>query len=388
MRLVLKLLLGLLAFVVIVVVAAGAWVSRLSYQKLEQAQAALAAEWAAHESRILEDQASWLGDPLLEAREGDDAAAVLGSRVRWEATDGGAPQGTLVVPEAFAAQLKSWGPDWAQHAADPEAAVVEAVDLSWMSELSRLSAWDLEGPASPLATAPYAPMTEPIPQFQELQAIAKVRLLQGLRGGDPRPAAAEVRELARLCLTTENLVGAMVGVAVLLIEARAHEAAVTRGLDVSGWRPVDEARRQSLTRVYWAANVPYTLLATGRAASFTSSPAMPIGRCVALREALGLAQFARPYAETLLPERYAALTKALAENPCRLRRARAAWASPDGAGQMPGEGPALCEFIGRPPADCAGPLASFARVSVLRHFIGATLLTTASADWLRRYREP
>lgn len=197
-----------------------------------------------------------------------------------------------------------------------------------------------------------------------------------------------MRELARLCLTTENLIGAMVGVALLLIEARAHEAAVAQGLDVTGWRPVDEARRQSLTRVYWAANVPWNLLSDGRAASFASSPAMPIGRCVALREALGLAQFARPWAETLLPERYAALTKALTEHPCRLRRARAAWASNDPSGQMPSEGPALCEFIDRPPSDCAGPAASLARLSVLRHFIGANLVAASSADWLRRYREP
>lgn len=61
----------------------------------------------------------------------------------------------------------------------------------WKRFEPRIAA-DLEGEGSPLVGQPFG-ITEKLPRFVDLQNLARLRLLSGLKAGDARPAAREVR---------------------------------------------------------------------------------------------------------------------------------------------------------------------------------------------------
>ncbi len=111
--------------------------------------------------------------------------------------------------------------------------------------------------------------------------------------------------------------------ALLGVEQSAQEEAQRRGHEVSGWEPYSTDERASLVRTLFAATASYSLLATCSLAARTPRA----GQCAALRERPGPAHEVRFYAERVLPERYAELSRALQVAPCRLRRPRLAWES-------------------------------------------------------------
>ena len=111
-----------------------------------------------------------------------------------------------------------------------------------------------------------------------------------------------------------------------------------------------------------------------------------MGECGGLRESLAGALLLRGYLHRELDGRYAALTTALAGSPCRLRRARLAWAGEGTEGQLPVAGSALCMSApDQPPADCAVPN-FIVHLPFVRSYIGNTLASIATPDWFRHYR--
>ncbi len=378
MHVAVKVVAVLLAILVVGLVVLGSLADRQARASLETAQEGLAADWRRVEAEVLRDQARWQDDPLLSPRDGGDAAALLFAHVRWDGVDGGGLLGPPPLPEPLLTQLEAWKETCFEHV---DEAQLEGLDLVWMGQLAAFGFWDLESEGSPIAKAPYAHFTEPVPMFLDVQRLARARLLQGLREGTVVAAAAEVRELARLSFTTEHLVGEMVGVGLLSVEAKAHAEAVKRGVDVAGWAPlVEEAARGQLKRALWAANAPTSMLATG----VVASTRLPVGRCSALREGLGNAHFLRRYTERLVPERYEALTAALADSPCRLRRARLAWATQSTEGQPP---ISLCDALDEREGACQA-LDGLRYAPFVRTLAGASLLNISNPDWLQHYRAP
>ena len=290
---------------------------------LNALQAQQDAEGARFRARIEADSARWKDDPLLAPHDGGDAAALLFVHLRWM-DDGRQPP----VPARLAEQLQALGSDWGKHVEELD---FTGVDLTWMSQLAQFGFWDVEAAGSPLADAPWAPVTEGMPNFIDAQHLGRGRLAQGLQSGSAVVAAAEVRELARLCLSSERLVGEMVGVALLSIERRAREEAVRRNQDVTGWTSISEEDQQALKRVLYVAPARFGLFPV-------ALPGEAPGACTGLWEGLGQAYLVRGYLHDVLAERYAALTTTLAASPCRLRRARLAWASDPTGGGLPVEG--------------------------------------------------
>lgn len=369
-----------LAVVVVGLVLVGTLLAREGEATFQKSQQQLADDWSRWSAEIQVDDVRWKNHPLLQPHDGGDASALLFAHVRWDKLDGG--RATPEIPEPLTKQFKEWGPDWPQHAGE---AGVELLDLAWMSDLERYGYWDLEPVGGPLDAVPFAPLSEPIPQFVDLLNIARARLAQGLASGHHVEAAHEVRELARLTLSSEQLVGAMVGVALLHLEQRAWDEAVDRRLDVTDWEPVSEDDQHRLKRLLWAANAPLSLAGNGP----MLSSRVEVGRCTALREGLGSAHFLRGYLQRRLPERYGALTRALEESSCRLRRQRAVWTGDRPEGQLPLSMAAFCTGdFGDPSLPlCRAP--DFAvRLPFVREFLGMTLASGSTPDWFKPYRSP
>lgn len=356
------------------VVCAALWFGRGRVNEVRErvrtAQERALADWRTFAPRIEADVARWRADPLILARDGGDAAPLLFEHVRWDGVLRESP-----VPYALTQQLNQPDGGWV-HAAGPE---LEALDVSWLSGLQGFGYWNAQAPAS----MPFKAFNEPLPKFTDAQLFAKAALVKGLAAGDARPAARDVRELARLCFTTEQLIGEMIAVSLLNLERRAYDQARARGQSVEGWEPVSEADVNALKRVAWAAVAPHSMMATGD----LEAAEVPVGYCTGLGEGVLQAYYLRGYLETELPLRYAAIERALAQQRCRLVRARAAWTGGTGEGQLPVSGEAFCMGDdGTTKKDCAVP-GFVMSLPFVRPFVGNTLVLIAAPDWLKQYRE-
>ena len=297
-----------LGCVVLVLLGLSVWVFVMlqrSREPLHHEQQALASLWLKHAPEIEADQARWRDDPLIAAQAGDDAAPVLFRHI-----------GLDVAPSPLPDVLN--GPEWLSNL---DAFDTTPFDLEWMKSLASLGYWELGGAGSPLENVPIS-MDEPTLRFRDLMTLAKVRLVRGLQKGDAREAAREVRELARLCLTSETILGAMVGVGITGFERGAYEEATRRGHDTAGWSPISQADHTSLKRVIGVSPTPFVLLATPP----VSTVVLPVGACAGLHEGLWQAHIGRVLWSGEIADRVAGLDRQLAKSTCRLPRMRKAWA--------------------------------------------------------------
>jgi hypothetical protein len=126
-------------------------------------------------------------------------------------------------------------------------------DLKPFEKIHGFDYWDIEknSPLESLKAQPMfiAPSQLPLPDAMELISLSKVRLIKGSVDKQPLAALRDVRQLARLLLTTENFNLVTAGLAILDLERRAFREYVDRGwLDESAWRPVDQNTSQRAQR--------------------------------------------------------------------------------------------------------------------------------------------
>lgn len=299
---------------VLLVLGAGAW---LGYRKLvrerwagplreQEARAAAGVETFCAADAELATDAFFQRGPRVK-----DAAGFLNPLVGFgsSSVDGGVaiPPGTLTVPDTLRTALRN-----ASSFMDADLAgagledALAGLDTSRLSGAHAFDHWALTGAGSPLTpAATWTAADAPYPNFIELIDAAKVHLLQGARAGTLPQAARDVRQLARLCLTTESLLGAMVGLALAGHERHAYEWAVAHGVDVGDWTPVDAARLERAKAVVKVA--PLFLGATANEATFGRALACAeVSRCVGLTEAVLFGGGLAP----LLPEPAATRMKA------------------------------------------------------------------------------
>lgn len=334
--------------------------------EFEKKRAALEADRVLFAEAVLADHRRWSLDPLVTPRDGGDAAPLLFQHIGSE----NVPPPPGAVPLALRAALADAGTEWTERTFD-----LGAIDTGWMGQLSSYGFWDIEGEGTLLEERPFNGLQEPLPLFVEAQLHAKVRLLQGLERGDIGPAIDETNELARLCLSSESLIGEMVGAALLGMAHKAGLAADRRGLDAGTARRYSEEEIASLRRFRWAMGERVSVLSSSTAA------AQPPATCGAMRE-LTVALYIRPYARQFIPERYRQLDAILEASPCRLRRLRAAWAR-HGEGEAE-DATALCT------ADenllCGGSQLVL-RLPLAKAAIGAKLVVLGEVDWFKSYRD-
>lgn len=351
--------------------------------------------------RYIEDQRRLAALDLVPATRGTcDAGEVLN---RWVALDGGTDQERAPDEDAWwadpavAVALKckektgDGEPAWLACAA-----YAPTGDLSFMSALLAYDTWD---PSSSGAWRRYldahpreAALTAAIPNYVPLQTLVKLRLIAGLRDGDPLTALREVRHFARLTWSTETLIGAMVAVAMLNVERAGYEAAVAQGLLApEAWRPMSAEEAEIFKRVLWTSQGLYMGLGPPDAiARLHAAVPDPIDRCPAGAEAavqlrLLRALFTQTWpGEVDLRERLRAVDARMSDGRCRDVFVGALWADPSRDLDLFD----TYGLDGQPLGE--DPSARWVRWAVatpwVRQAIGGVLLAVASPD-LNRYDE-
>lgn len=263
-----------------------------------------------------------------------DAGAVLNPKLHWAPQSKenrfGAPK--PIVDEATTEWFMRVGTDWVTFA---EKKRKITADLSFFSGLSAFNVWDIEenSPIAGLAkSATFVPPSKlPIPETSDLLSASKLRLLQGAYAKKPLEALQDVRQLANLLMTTENLELVLAGLAVLDHERRGYNFFVQQKLLPAGsWQPIERNVTRRAQRALLAAP-SYLRVWTDpelMTTSFGDTP--PPGVCAIANEAFPLEFSLRPMLEPKLPferdlrDGYARLDK-IYENTksrCRIRYLR------------------------------------------------------------------
>ncbi len=298
--------------------AAPDWAADAKLLALERAGVEDDAAYRRKKARIDADEAFWSAHPLLQPVDGGDAEPLLTRFIRWEKDKTQAPY----IPEALTAAMRTPDGGWAYRFAEFDAG---GVDLSWMASLGSYGTWDLDSPTSPSSQG-----WRSFPEGIDLVGVAKTRLVQGLKHGDAREAAQQVRELARLCLTSERLLVHVYALGLLNEERSAFQAAQAAGQPVDGWSPIDERSVHTLKQLLFMAQAPSGLWAGPDVAAAH----FPVGACAGLAESLGVAVTLHAFLADEYPQRFKALGDLLRASPCRLRRLREVWAVLEAGGRF------------------------------------------------------
>jgi hypothetical protein len=281
---------------------------------IEQHQSQVKSDWIQFKPQIGTDEARWKNDELFQVRKGEDASTVLFTKIRRDEV-----KTAPLIPEAIAEALKANKSTFVDHVDDVD---VSSIDLSWMRQLNQFAYFDIEAGDPKGDSRAFHLFNEFFPNFLDLQNMAKVRLIQGLASGDARQAAKEVRELARLCFSSEQLICEMIGIAILGMEEAAFKEAQKRKQITDAWVPISENERLQMRRLFWVGLEQYTMDAP---LEMLKEEKITIGSCAALREGIGTTLLMREFAPQDQKERLDAL-KQIADVSihCRLKRERAA----------------------------------------------------------------
>lgn len=389
MRKAVRFLLVLLVVLALAVLGGVLYLRHRVDQSAAARRAAMEKGFATWHAEVVKDHQWLAGLDFFKPAAGPDAGAFLNPRLPWNGPDrvlakwnASLPKdaSSLALPQAASDGLRKG--DWLE----ADRALWEKLDFAWMGQLSAYGFWDVEQ-ASPWSVGePFERFEAPMPQLMNLLSWSKLRLAKGLSDGAPAQAGAEVRALARLCFSTEMLLGEMIAVAMLGLEDEARVRAAAKGLPVDGWTTLDEPSRKRIKRALWALPA-YVSLDTPEAHA-KDIDTLVIGRCAALNEATVFAIGLRPL---LLDSRRADFERVgrnleIAKE-CRLTTLRTAWAAPDDPARDPLLGDKACLMGGSPSVEC--------RFSQLlnwlpggRRFTGEVMLSVASPEWFGHYANP
>jgi hypothetical protein len=260
-----------------------------------------------------------------------NAGTFLNEKLHWQ-PDGPMPRGLkspLITADLRESIMRLKG-DWMRLSAR---VTRMKYDISFFSQLSHFDYWDIES-GSPIgdliASKVFVPPPLlPIPDPLDLMAVVKIRLMLGAVTKDPLPALRDVRQLAKLLLTTENIQLVLVGLAALDHERKAYRYYVDEmGFIASAWTPIDRNVTRRASRAVLAGRGYLRLWTKPEYLDeiFLGAKA-PMGFCAIANEAFPLEFSLRPVLEPKLPfemderSEYARLDKifARARADCRIR---------------------------------------------------------------------
>jgi hypothetical protein len=268
--------------------------------------------------------------PVPKTETPRDAGPVLNAKLFWsplhERKFGLAKP---IVEEATTEWFMRVGTDWVTFA-DKKRKI--KTDLSFFSGLSAFDVWDIEknSPIEDLiGAAKFVPPSKlPIPETSDLIAATKLRLIEGFYSKKPMEALMEVRQLANLLFTTENLELVLTGLAVLDHERRGYNYFVQQKiLPATAWQPVERNVTRRAQRALLAAPSYLRVWTDPEMMTKSFVETTPPGFCAIVNEAFPLEYSLRPMLEPQLPferdlrDGYARLDAvfAKAKSSCRLR---------------------------------------------------------------------
>ena len=389
MRKVLRVLLVLVVLFGLLVLGGVLFLRHRVDQEADARRATMEKGFATWHAEVLKDHQWLAGLDFFRPVSGPDAGPFLNPRIPWSGPERVLAKWTASLPKdtpslkldpAATDGLRKG--DWLE--ADP--ALYEKLDFGWMGLLAGYGFWDVEKASPWTVGEPFERIEAPLPTVMHLLSWAKLRLAKGMKEGQPAQSGAEVRALARLCFSTEMLLGEMVAVAMLGLEDEARARAAAKGLPVDRWTTLDEPSRKRIKRALWV--IPaYVALDTPEAHG-RDVEAIKVGRCAALNESTLFALALRP----LLRDSRTADFERVGRNlelakECRLSSLRAAWAAPDDPARDPLLGEKACLMGGAPSADCR--LTRMVHwLPGARRFTGEVMLSVASPEWFGQYAHP
>ncbi len=265
-------------------------------KQTEPVKQQLVADWNAHADGYERDLLASAAWGVLAER----TPAAIGCELRWQGEpkalkahlarcgERGAP-----VPADVLETLHTLGDDVVRKTT--EAPMVER-DFGWMAQLHGHDDWS-QADGTPLEFVELDPakggtvLDVPVLDVVQVRALASLRLLAGVRAGDPAGAAADVSALARALLGRPVVIDQLVGIT-LLEHLRAQLASIER-LDLAPREEEVKALRGSrlASAMIWHPWVPSAL----RARFLSRLP--PASRCTAAGEVMLLLELGEPVAE-------------------------------------------------------------------------------------------
>lgn len=294
-----------------------------------------------HEPTYLDDLIYLSKFPLLAPTSGrsdaksdpkSDAGTVLNPKLFWSPASASGSSEPLIPGEVREELLRLKG-DWIRQTSRVKAM---AGDLSFFSGLGRFDYWDIEtkSPIQELIeSTKFVPQSRlPVPEVSDLLAATKLRLLQANLDGKMVEALQDVRQFARLLLTTESLQLVIAGLTVLDHERRAYRHFVDeKGLPPDSWLPVDRNLTRRAHRTLLATS-GYLKLVTGARTieKVFLGPRAPIGFCAVINDSIPFEYSLKPLLLPLVPfeldnrDAYARLDRIFdrARGSCRIKYLR------------------------------------------------------------------
>ena len=267
---------------------------------------------------LREQRAKLAADPFFrEVRPDNDASGYFQSLgLVWGAHCGAS---RLELDTTLKRELSSLGVEWAtnfQHGLRP------LPSTAWMAELHSYGYWEFDSRNTPSSECRDGKGL----RLWHVDAVgwAKLRMLEGLESGRPAEAARDVRQLAWLLYSTEDLLATTTAGSLLSVERQAFDSYLAHGGAAVGWEPMTTEQITLLRRVIRAtfALANYTTPLEVLDADVRPS-ADGIGVCAALTSMVEEWDDLRPVRGGELLPVYRWLESQLAQpGPCRLTRAR------------------------------------------------------------------
>lgn len=182
-----------------------------------------------------------------------------------------------------------WVRNWMTAQIPPE---LSKTDVSWVPKIKEFDHWDLfqAGPnAKLIGETPILinPFVVPMPDFSIVSQAAKLHLRHGLDNGQIESALADVRHLARLCYTTETLIGSMMTASLLKVERQAYDEAIRRKMVVSArYEPISQDTLAKIKTTLWvtAGFADHAAPDVMTRVFLDTTSRWPVGSCAALAE--------------------------------------------------------------------------------------------------------
>lgn len=284
--------------------------------QVQPLKGAHAATQERHLSLYLEDLEYARKFPILTHKKSGehDAGTFLNTRIHWapQISEGKYSHAPL-IPAQVKEDLLRMGTDWIRlHSRLKRITKKTPLDLSVFSELEKYGYWNIEA-NSPIAelikTDKFVPTLRlPIPDGADLLAAAKLRLMMGAYNQNtddqaPLRSLKEVRQLARLLLTTENTQMILAAIAMLDDERRAYGYFLDQDfISESDWFPIDRNFTRRIHRMVLATR-GYLYIWSNQAIleRVFLKGSWPVGFCGAMNEGLTLSYSLRPLLEPRWP---------------------------------------------------------------------------------------
>ncbi len=247
-----------------------------------------------------------------------DAGPFLNAQVGWSGAE--ESYGKLALPIEVTDLLKT--SDWYSKAKiDWEQT---KIDIDWMKKLHEFDHWsyDLHPPHFG-PDADYVLVMSPLPNYSQLTQWAKIRLLKGRDDHDMKNAVRDVEQLARLIMSTDNLVAAMTATAIQGIVGIA-----------TGTTAAFAPAREAAKRYFFAQQVLTDIRLSNTA--FEKGMKFQVGLCTRIGESILTHLMARRIVQPHFPAEFARFDKLVrdTESTCRPSYLRRAWADPNFQGMF------------------------------------------------------